>query len=319
MAAAKKANAPKKASTAEKASTANNAGASATVDAHKSVAAVKKSTAAKRPGTAAKRAGTATNASAATTSSTAKSSTAAKKVGAAKKAKSMARRPRRDGVAEGAAPNAQTAPRMVDPHAPTQHGTDQSPSSEPAGPDGDTKIPGADGAKSPASAKNGPAFSTSSNESLSDGTDRRRSGRSTRTSKTSSVTATQDVPAFLSDTEWLNAQREELLSERLKYTHNAEMLAAEAASLMADREPGDVQFDEESGEGDTLAVERDRDLALSAQAREKVEEIDAALARLDEGTYGICVVGGPGDFIPQERLEALPMAAKCIQHQTSMF
>ncbi len=133
------------------------------------------------------------------------------------------------------------------------------------------------------------------------------------------MTTKQDRPKFLSDKKWLAARREELLSERSRYTHNAEMLLAEAASLMADREPGDVQFDEESGEGDTLAVERDRDLALSAQAREKVDEIDAALARLDQGTYGQCIVGGPGDIIPQERLEALPMAPKCISHQTSMF
>ena len=54
-------------------------------------------------------------------------------------------------------------------------------------------------------------------------------------------------------------------------------LRAEADALIEGREPGDVQFDEESGEGDTLAVERERDLALSAQARAAVDEIDAAL------------------------------------------
>ena len=44
-------------------------------------------------------------------------------------------------------------------------------------------------------------------------------------------------------------------------------------------EPGDIQFDEESGEGDTMNVERERDLALSAQARAAVDEIDRALAQ----------------------------------------
>ncbi|MGH1503925.1 MAG: TraR/DksA family transcriptional regulator [Acidimicrobiales bacterium] len=125
------------------------------------------------------------------------------------------------------------------------------------------------------------------------------------------------LPKYLTDSKWLDSQRELLLSERKSYTHSAEALAAEAASLMADREPGDVQFDEESGEGDTLAVERDRDLALSAKAREKVEEIDAALERLDAGTYGICVVSG--EVIPKERLEALPMASKTVSAQTAMF
>ena len=43
------------------------------------------------------------------------------------------------------------------------------------------------------------------------------------------------------------------------------------------REPGDVQFDEESGEGGTVAVDRERDLTLSAQALATIEEIDMAL------------------------------------------
>lgn len=127
------------------------------------------------------------------------------------------------------------------------------------------------------------------------------------------------TPAFLTDKKWLKQQFDVLNEERATYTHNAEALIAEAAALMADRDPGDVQFDEESGEGDTIAVERDRDLALSAKAREKVDEIDAALERLGKGKYGFCVSGDDGDYIPQDRLEALPMAAKCVKHQTAMF
>ena len=129
-----------------------------------------------------------------------------------------------------------------------------------------------------------------------------------------------EVPAgaeFLRDEAWLESQRQTLLQERAQYTRSAESLAAEAASLMADREPGDVQFDEESGEGDTLAVERDRDLALSAAARQSVELIDQALARIEQGTYGICVIGG--DIIPQERLEAIPEAAVCVTHKVQSF
>ncbi len=128
------------------------------------------------------------------------------------------------------------------------------------------------------------------------------------------------IPAnykYLHDKAWLQGQREALLRERASYTTSADRLAAEAAALMADREPGDVQFDEESGEGDTIAVERDRDLALSAAARQSVAEIDAALARLDANTYGMCIAGD--DIIPRERLEAIPEAAVCVMHKTLMF
>jgi DnaK suppressor protein len=110
---------------------------------------------------------------------------------------------------------------------------------------------------------------------------------------------------------FLEGQLELLEAERSNYLHQAETLQAEADSLTEDREPGDVQFDEESGEGDTLAVERERDLALSAQARAAIEEIDLAVAKIYDGTYGQCDTCGTA--IPKERLKALPHAALCVK------
>ena len=110
---------------------------------------------------------------------------------------------------------------------------------------------------------------------------------------------------------FLLGQQTALQEERLTYVHQADSLQAEADQLAAEREPGDVQFDEESGEGDTLAVERERDLALSFQARAAVDEIDAALVKLLEGTYGVCEQCGAN--IPKERLRAIPYAALCVQ------
>jgi DnaK suppressor protein len=109
---------------------------------------------------------------------------------------------------------------------------------------------------------------------------------------------------------FLEGQRAALIEERASYLQQADSLKAEADLLVAEREPGDVQFDEESGEGDTLAVERERDLALSAQARGAVDEIDAALAKIAIGTYGICEQCG--NTIPKERLKAIPFAALCV-------
>lgn len=117
--------------------------------------------------------------------------------------------------------------------------------------------------------------------------------------------------------EFVNGQRELLLVERARYVKSADALKAEADSLMSEREPGDVQFDEESGEGDSLAVERERDLALSAQARAAVELIDAALARIEAGTYGICIHSGQP--IPIERLEAIPWAMERVEFKTGSF
>ncbi|MGA1073860.1 MAG: hypothetical protein ACO307_01860, partial [Ilumatobacteraceae bacterium] len=78
-------------------------------------------------------------------------------------------------------------------------------------------------------------------------------------------------------------------------------------------EMGDVQFDDEGGEGDTMVVERERDLALSAQAREVVAEIDAALARIAQGTYGYSTASARP--IPRERLEAIPWASVLVEEK----
>ena len=110
---------------------------------------------------------------------------------------------------------------------------------------------------------------------------------------------------------FLEDQLAELERERENYLRQAETLKAEADSLTEDREPGDVQFDEESGEGDTLAVERERDLALSAQARAAIEQIDLAVEKIHAGTYGQCETCGTN--IPKERLKALPYAALCVK------
>ena len=78
---------------------------------------------------------------------------------------------------------------------------------------------------------------------------------------------------------------------------------------------GDVQFDDESGEGDAMVVERRRDLALSAQARQMVADIDIALERMANGTYGYSVISGRP--IPKERLEADPRGPPCSSRRRS--
>jgi RNA polymerase-binding transcription factor DksA len=115
------------------------------------------------------------------------------------------------------------------------------------------------------------------------------------------------------DARFLDGQRELLLEERAKLLGSAERLEGEAASLMEDLDPGDVQFDDESGEGDSLVVERERDLALSAQARQMIADIDAALERISEGTYGFSVVSGRA--IPKDRLRAIPWATELVEEK----
>ena len=69
--------------------------------------------------------------------------------------------------------------------------------------------------------------------------------------------------------------------------------------------------DEHDPEGATIAFERSQVSAVAQQVRAHVQEVEAALERLDAGTYGVCVrCGAP---IGEERLAARPAASTCIR------
>jgi DnaK suppressor protein len=68
--------------------------------------------------------------------------------------------------------------------------------------------------------------------------------------------------------------------------------------------------DEHDPEGATIAFERAQVDALARDALARLESVDEALARVDDGTYGICVACG--EPIPAERLEVRPTATTCV-------
>jgi RNA polymerase-binding protein DksA len=81
-------------------------------------------------------------------------------------------------------------------------------------------------------------------------------------------------------------------------------------------EPGSNQVRELTGVDDNFAdsasatTERAEKLALIGQTRERLTDIEHALERIDEGTYGTCEhCGGP---IAEARLEARPMSVLCV-------
>ena len=112
------------------------------------------------------------------------------------------------------------------------------------------------------------------------------------------------------DLKFLFAQREQLQNSRAQLVRQSARLEIEANAIIEHGEMGDVKFDDEGGEGDTMVVERERDLTLSAQALQTVIEIDEALARIKKGEYGYSSVSGLP--IPKERLRALPWATELV-------
>jgi RNA polymerase-binding transcription factor DksA len=110
--------------------------------------------------------------------------------------------------------------------------------------------------------------------------------------------------------DFLDHQRQLLIEERDRQQHLAERLLADVAELTAERGMSDTDDEGGFGEGAGMVVDRDRDQALHAAARIALLDIDAALARVESGTYGRCT--SCGEQIPSARLEAVPAATVCV-------
>ena len=71
-------------------------------------------------------------------------------------------------------------------------------------------------------------------------------------------------------------------------------------------------LDQHQGDIGTETFEREKDFSLLEQLEAEIGDLDAALRKIDEGTYGICEVCGRA--IEPERLEAVPGTRTCIEH-----
>jgi RNA polymerase-binding transcription factor DksA len=72
-------------------------------------------------------------------------------------------------------------------------------------------------------------------------------------------------------------------------------------------------YDQHQADMGTETFEREKDLSILEQVEAELADVEFAIRRLDEGTYGTCEVCGRP--IPEERLAALPATRLCLQHQ----
>jgi DnaK suppressor protein len=100
----------------------------------------------------------------------------------------------------------------------------------------------------------------------------------------------------------LQHEREQTLERLASLTGDYDSVVAASLDTNAD--------DEHDPEGTTIAFERSQIGALVRQVRHHLAELDAALARVDAGTYGACEACGSA--IGDARLDALPAARTCI-------
>ncbi|MHB8218797.1 MAG: TraR/DksA family transcriptional regulator [Acidimicrobiales bacterium] len=73
---------------------------------------------------------------------------------------------------------------------------------------------------------------------------------------------------------------------------------------------GGLTYDPNFADTSQVTAERGEAEALAGELNEALEEVEAAIVRLNEGTYGRCEACGQP--IPEARLEAMPAARRCI-------
>jgi len=96
----------------------------------------------------------------------------------------------------------------------------------------------------------------------------------------------------------LEAERSDLLAQLAELGHG------DAAAALT--------YDANFADSSQVTAEKGETEALAATLMETLQAVNAALHRMDEGTYGLCErCGNP---IAPARLEAMPSATRCIEH-----
>ena len=103
--------------------------------------------------------------------------------------------------------------------------------------------------------------------------------------------------------------RERLEAERGRAAARLERLRHEHAGFVEASRDSNAD-DEHDPEGATIAFERSQVATLARSLGQHLADVDAALARLDAGTYGYCAACG--EAVPEARLAARPAALTCV-------
>ncbi len=100
--------------------------------------------------------------------------------------------------------------------------------------------------------------------------------------------------------------------EEMRETLLSELESADQGDRNVDQTEG-YGVKNHPAEDATELFDRQRSLAIRTEVESELQTVEHALQRINDGTYGICEMGG--EPIPLERLEARPAATLCVAHQ----
>jgi RNA polymerase-binding protein DksA len=107
--------------------------------------------------------------------------------------------------------------------------------------------------------------------------------------------------------------RQLLEEERVRVKAAIDNIHAEHPGSMSDETGEDAVFDNHLADTATETYDRELDYTLEENSEHVLSEIEAALRRIEDGSYGRC--SNCDRQIPEERLEARPYATLCIDCQ----
>ena len=119
-----------------------------------------------------------------------------------------------------------------------------------------------------------------------------------------------------------NKQIETLKEMLIEERKAAEVVTAKADGLLDKGSLRDAvdelsTIDNHPADLATELYEREKDIAIKAHEEDVLQKVDAALAAIENGSYGVCAKCGVD--IPFERLEAVPYTLFCIDHTDAKF
>jgi len=119
------------------------------------------------------------------------------------------------------------------------------------------------------------------------------------------------LPVRPGEEPWTSAELEQVRAELQAEVASLRADIAKAAHDIAEGLNGTVRDagDDEADAG-SKAFERERELALTQNARDLLDQGERALGRIDAGTYGVCE--SCGQPIGKARLQAFPQATLCV-------
>lgn len=121
-----------------------------------------------------------------------------------------------------------------------------------------------------------------------------------------------DLVVRADETPWADEEIAEVRADLNRYLKRLRREVTEAEGQLAElmRDGGDGAGHDQADIGSTT-FERDHEMAVARNASEMLLQIERALARIDEGTYGVCERCATP--IGKQRLMAFPRATLCLK------